>query len=536
MTAALACLLLLESPLARTQPCSIPTAEGARPCISQGAILCHILPYLQISGLWIGGVGSPDTRRLLLFQAAVAAAAPALTAVHPLPQHRAAKLVTAVVSSGLFALSGVLIAFSVTDATLPGLLMLGGATALAALAVIYLHKLALRGLPGSFTEGEAWLLAAGTTHGTLWLAFKVLSRSADATPSVYGHSEQSANRTARALRDTLAATLELDTLPVAIVLATVAAAALLAKLAAELAEQQRKPPRASAAAATDSPCGELCKGADSNGDTTNGHALQRLPVVAWAVAAAGASAYTAFMAAAAHATLRFVALHPSRSRTLAGWAAAVATALPLLWMLQRMGALRPIVLRKGFHALGLAMFSPVLLADPHMLAVSLAMALCLLLLVEAARAARVPWATAHINAFMLRFTDARDSGAITISHLSLLVGIASPLWLSLPPAGDHRLPVAAWSGLLSLGVADSVAAAVGSKLGRTPVHAGSCKTVEGTLAAAVSLWACFVAVGWSGWRPAWAALLSCALEAATMQLDNLVLPVVACVLCTVLCK
>jgi dolichol kinase len=245
----------------------------------------------------------------------------------------------------------------------------------------------------------------------------------------------------------------------------------------------------------------------------------------------------------------------------------------------------------------------VLVADPALLSLGLGIALSLLAIGELLRSAGAPLASTAFAAFQRRFDDARDAGAaITISHLSLVAGVAAPLWMALEyasmactaaveaaaaaaaaaaPRLDPALldnyhtsrhtaattvatsvePVydsapsyttappllAAWAGLLALGVADSTAATVGSLLGRTRVYRGSQKTLEGAVAGVTSLAACVAgvfALRWAHvgaaagvaiwWRVVWFALLTGGLEAVTLQLDNLVVPLHACILCMVL--
>jgi hypothetical protein len=95
------------------------------------------------------------------------------------------------------------------------------------------------------------------------------------------------------------------------------------------------------------------------------------------------------------------------------------------------------------------------------------------------------------------------------------------------------------SGVVIIGVGDTAASFVGKLFGRVPVHAGSSKTVEGTLAGisaslgswVVLLWAVQLLPGLStAYGMAWWVQLVGAtagaglMEAATSQLDNILLP------------
>jgi dolichol kinase len=149
-----------------------------------------------------------------------------------------------------------------------------------------------------------------------------------------------------------------------------------------------------------------------------------------------------------------------------------------------------------------------------------------------------------------KFIDCRDEGVFLVSHMSLLMGIAVPLWISIAePTGSlsgkpfivELMP--GWSGLVALGISDTTAAVVGTKFGKTKVHRTSSKSVEGLLSGTVAMVAMLGAVAvyggvsrdWQWWGCLmWYSLLTCTLEAVTMQLDNFVFPWHACTLMTLL--
>lgn len=96
--------------------------------------------------------------------------------------------------------------------------------------------------------------------------------------------------------------------------------------------------------------------------------------------------------------------------------------------------------------------------------------------------------------------------------------------------------MAGLSGLVIIGVGDTAASFVGKLFGRMPVHAGSSKTVEGTLAGIVASLAAWVLLLWvvkllpaltagQWWSQLVIATAGAGLmEAATSQLDNILLP------------
>lgn len=118
-----------------------------------------------------------------------------------------------------------------------------------------------------------------------------------------------------------------------------------------------------------------------------------------------------------------------------------------------------------------------------------------------------------------------------VSHFSLLVGMAAPVWLCIAadtmPDSPRLAP--AFSGIVILGIADSAASAMGRRYGRHRIL-GTRKTLEGTLggilcnALAWSLLSMFLNGRRTFGGYAFASVVSCVLEASTTQLDNIFLP------------
>ena len=207
--------------------------------------------------------------------------------------------------------------------------------------------------------------------------------------------------------------------------------------------------------------------------------------------------------------------------------------------------------RQGYHILALALFLPALLTEPQLLALSLGIAAAALIAAEVLRVGRAPWIGPRIHGFMTAFIDSRDQGLLLISHFSLLIGMAVPLWLALPslspspPSLSHQhtppgappstgllgshihaqgdwvpssatvapalrtawlggwgaprdgsgtvrvsVPAAAFAGIMILGVADSAASAVGRRYGRHKILQTH-KSLEGTLGGMA-----FTLLGW----------------------------------------
>ena len=215
-----------------------------------------------------------------------------------------------------------------------------------------------------------------------------------------------------------------------------------------------------------------------------------------------------------------------------------------------------VVLRKAHHVLAVAMFAPPLCetSDParglvsrETLASAYAVALAAFAALEVARTRRASVRLPRrlggvvrigetIDALFARFLDHRDAGGSTVvvSHVSLLVAVAAPLWLSRgsgAPRGDAAALFAPFAGIVSVGIGDTCASVVGVWLGKTPAFRCSRKTVEGAAAGAASN----AAASWAFWRlsagdaVAWRAILlpsvgAAWLESATEQSDNAFVP------------
>lgn len=279
---------------------------------------------------------------------------------------------------------------------------------------------------------------------------------------------------------------------------------------------------------------------------------------------------------------RFLPGSRQRLGILAYWAALMVVALKGMYVLVRSRRVSQIIVRKGYHLLAVALFLPAYALDLPLLAVSLAIAFALLVACEVARCVGAPLLGPAIQEFMKDFTDSRDQGVVFVTHFTLLLGMAVPVWLAagsqwgtaagapgiaacngggplaaawhgLPPRdsigqqqqgfGTHVVAcersvaplMIGMSGIVVLGLADTAAAIIGHSFGRLPVCRTSNKTLEGTVAGilfAMAGWWCILgslgvagSVGGYEWLALWISTASaCALESVTEQLDNLVLP------------
>ncbi|KAL7453442.1 hypothetical protein ACHAXS_000301 [Conticribra weissflogii] len=195
--------------------------------------------------------------------------------------------------------------------------------------------------------------------------------------------------------------------------------------------------------------------------------------------------------------------------------------------------------------------------DPDLMAVSYAIAVALLMVMELVRlcSSDIDWS---MNRFYTAFLDEKDSaaanGGLAITHMALIIGCAFPLWVyqlmeydSIANDCDSR----SWShlrlilpylGILVLGVGDSIGAIFGLKYGRHHWPGGSSRTLEGSLGMFLSMifvvfmvifftsscnTACTIYFARISSVFAIPLVMTTLLEAATMQIDNLCLSVAA---------
>lgn len=181
-----------------------------------------------------------------------------------------------------------------------------------------------------------------------------------------------------------------------------------------------------------------------------------------------------------------------------------------------------IIVRKFFHIMAMAMFIPGTLLQPKFMYLSYGVAFAAFLWIESLRVELSESLARAFHASLKQFLDHRDSGALILTHMYLLIGCAIPTWLNdmLKPS-----PLLSLCGVLTLGLGDTMASAVGVRYGKTK-WPGSKKSIQGTVAFIVAI----IVMGMMICkREEWTALiigatLSGLFEAFTSQIDNLVLP------------
>ncbi|KAF8104089.1 hypothetical protein N665_0180s0008 [Sinapis alba] len=216
------------------------------------------------------------------------------------------------------------------------------------------------------------------------------------------------------------------------------------------------------------------------------------------------------------------------------WVLLIVVSVSRFYSISRSSKVERILLRKYYHLMAVLMFLPALVLQPKFLDLAFGAALAVFVALEIIRIWRIQPLGEPLHHFMNAFTDHRDSELLIVSHFSLLLGCALPIWMS---SGFNDRALSPFAGILSLGIGDTMASMVGHKYGVLRWSKTGKKTVEGTAAGITSVMAvCFVLVpvlasmGYilsQGW---WSLLLAVTatgmLEAYTAQLDNAFIPLV----------
>lgn len=155
--------------------------------------------------------------------------------------------------------------------------------------------------------------------------------------------------------------------------------------------------------------------------------------------------------------------------------------------------------RKVFHGMMVAMFLPATFVDPTFASLALALVLAIFLLLDLFRASQLPPLSRPLTHFLAPYVDGRDRrGPVVVSHIFLLIGCATPLWLSL--AGIERTGQSPWhgwevsrrevsmvSGVICVGMGDAAASLIGRRFGRRRWLWSGGKSLEGSFAFAAAV-------------------------------------------------
>ncbi|NWJ04801.1 DOLK kinase, partial [Crypturellus undulatus] len=195
------------------------------------------------------------------------------------------------------------------------------------------------------------------------------------------------------------------------------------------------------------------------------------------------------------------------------------------------------ITRKYFHFIVVATYVPGLIYDRQLLYVAAVLCLAVFIFLEYIRYFRIKPFGQTLRHLLSLFLDERDSGPLILTHIYLLLGMSLPVWLFPRPCAPKGALSGAgalvpYSGVLAVGVGDTMASVLGSTMGEIK-WPGTKKTFEGTMMAifaqiiAVALILIFDSSVNLNASYAWilgSVSLVSLLEAYTTQIDNLLLP------------
>ena len=211
-----------------------------------------------------------------------------------------------------------------------------------------------------------------------------------------------------------------------------------------------------------------------------------------------------------------------------------------------------VIARKYFHLVAIVLFVPPTVFAPVMMALSYAIATCVLVLVESVRVIFLkkekkedkPEQSSIVNQFFEAFFDEKDishvNGAFVITHLALVIGCAAPLWTYRTIHFEQEFSIMPLIGIIVIGVGDAFGAVIGSLYGKTK-WPHSKRTLEGSLAMLLSMISAEAIITYTSgysfdagslWKTSLYVYLPITfLEAFTTEtIDNLSLPVAAMIL------
>jgi dolichol kinase len=162
-----------------------------------------------------------------------------------------------------------------------------------------------------------------------------------------------------------------------------------------------------------------------------------------------------------------------------------------------------IIKRKLFHILAVLLFVPVAYVNIELLNVALGVALSIFILVEFVRLNDTySFIGLEIEKYLKEHTDERDDGQVILTHMYLLAGCAIPLWIGSmtlfhhdkkqiahAPTDTGVIYLCLLSGVVSVGIGDAMGSIVGKLCDtRNKIKwPNTNKSVQGTLGMATSI-------------------------------------------------
>ena len=178
------------------------------------------------------------------------------------------------------------------------------------------------------------------------------------------------------------------------------------------------------------------------------------------------------------------------------WFATMLVTIPLA---PTTGQISPVIARKWFHFIAVLLFVPTTILVPQLQSLSYAVAICVLLIIEVIRI-DIPIVNDFYYTYLDQTKDEADDSKFVISHIALVAGCAAPLWIiqyyhssifqeTIPVDASATMSlnvlVGLW-GVWVLGIGDAMGAIIGKSFGRHKWGSNS-RTIEGSMAMWFSL-------------------------------------------------
>lgn len=194
--------------------------------------------------------------------------------------------------------------------------------------------------------------------------------------------------------------------------------------------------------------------------------------------------------------INYVTKDEDRVYILTVWAAITAVVIPIAFWFAHHFPLN--TRRKFWHALVVVVlcFTPKILFDQvEFTLISLLGTIIVFVIIEALRYNKISFLGEFLHDTLQKFQDAKDiEGPLNLSYIYLLAGATIPIVYDYL-TNKEKVSIIRYSGLIALGVGDSLASIIGKRFGTIKWKGGD-KTVQGTVAFIISVFGCFFGINY----------------------------------------
>lgn len=194
--------------------------------------------------------------------------------------------------------------------------------------------------------------------------------------------------------------------------------------------------------------------------------------------------------------INYVSNDEDRLHIISVWAALSTIVIPIAFWSAHYFYLN--TRRKFWHALIIVFlcFTPKILFDQiEFTLISLLGTIIVFVIIEALRYNKVSFLGEFLYETLQKFQDSKDiEGPLNLSYIYLLVGTTIPIVYDYL-VNKEKVSIIRYSGLIALGVGDSLASIIGKRFGTIKWKGGD-KTVQGSIAFVVSVFGCFFGINY----------------------------------------